>query len=325
MYKHTSIKLNQLAKCIERQKISHQDQKFLKSYLTTDHYKQLEALLKEKKIKPSKEVKPIAREKSLPMCMTILNEPRFAAEFAVHYASTHKSSRVAVLDADRLNPMLDVYLNASSHIKTIYSHLSFNRATGLNLLVDALNKHTLNKQFTDHMAIRIDGYKNLYFFSGSYLIEDYEYFRIEDYKRLIDYLKQAYDVVLIHTNGFIYDGFTCYSLILSHLNIIPLKGRYADVIGTKKSIDFITNKQSISNDKWCYMMFDHHRQDMSDEMFDQMVSQKTLRTIPYHTNRNDACIGGYSPTLYKGRIHSKDYQKLFKDIQKKIRKLYEFN
>ncbi len=262
------------------------DIEFIRDHLTLNNRKTFDHMLNEKEVtkKKPRQVKPSKSIK--PMMITVMNEPRLAAELSVALAKENKNKMVAILDADRFNPKLNIFLNAKSYIKSVYTHLDFQRTTGLNLLIDATQKHVLTQKYAQHLSLRVRGYRNIHYFSGSYLLEDYEYYKLEDYKKIIQFLRSTYDLLIVHTNDFIYDSFTVHSLMRSDVNLIACNGLMHDVKDKLKYMSFLEKQQRIDHHKNIFVLFDYDKRKHIDIRALKHTLSQNLVSIPYVRQRS---------------------------------------
>jgi MinD-like ATPase involved in chromosome partitioning or flagellar assembly len=218
-----------------------------------------------------------------------------------------------------------MYLNVSHRVKNMQHHLSIDQSTGLNLLIDALHKNQLTPSFSDHMAIKIKGLKNVYYFSGSSLIEDYEYFDLSDLKKVVSFLRNHYDVLLLNSNGFIYDAFTCHTLMSSDMNILPVRGQFPKIKSLKKSMDFLCQKQKIEISKNYYILFDYTwKNQISEKVFKYLMGGQTYSAIPFMKSRHYSQEHIYMPTRKFNHKLQKVYQKTLTNIDRGMKK-HEFD
>lgn len=293
------------------------DISFIQDHLTRSNRVLFNELIKEKKIKPKKPKRQQAVHLGNSYMLTVFDEAQFAAELALSLSKSYGNKKIAILDSDRFNPSLDIYLNANSHIKSVFTHLDFRRATGLNLLIDANKKHVLTKNYVDHLSIKVNGYKNLSYFSGSYLIEDYEYYKLDDYKKILRFLKLHYDVLIVSVNKFIYDAFTCQSLITSDYNMISLRGSMPHVNERRKYIEFLVNKQKIDYRKNKYLLFDYSpNNQIKEKLIKELVKGHYLGHIPYSPYRNKGVYRSYPFTRHFRKRNMTPYIKLFNQLGK---------
>lgn len=312
----SSIRLDHLYGLMETRKLSKQDIAFIYNYLSVENRNRLTSLRKEDKIKAYKTGRRY--QGILPkVTFTILNNPQMASELITALSREYKHTSFAILDADRLNPRLSTYLNSSPYVKSVYTHLDMNHQTGIHLLVDGLRRHQLTKTYLDHIGVKVDGYKNLHYFSGSYLIEDYEYFKLDEFSMIIEQLEKAYDVLVICVNQFIYDAFTCYALLKSHANIIGIDANSDSIKEINKYMKFLDLKQNIQMAKNYYLVFDYSKSQLPIELVKMKLDGYYLGNIPYDPKRHRASKK-YPLSTYRNKQYSSLYIKYFKKIIRKL-------
>lgn len=317
------IKLNRLAELIQERRLSKQDKAYIYKHLNKDNQKTLSELLKEE-VKTER-VKYVLQEKhEKKRVYTVFNNAGFTAEFATQLGKSQRHKRIAILDTDRLSPTLELYFDVSSHVRSVYSHLKASQSTGLNLLVDAYHKSYLNRQYIDHLAIRVHGHKNLYYFSGGYLLEDYEYYQLQEFKAVIEALVGAYDILILHTNNFIYDAFTCYSLMVSDMNLLSVEGKIPSIRTLKKSMLFLSEKQAIEKEKNYYILYDHMNHQINEELFKELTEGFYLGKLDYSPYRHRALHDRYYPAFRPSRRNRKQMEGIISRLNRQVNK-NEFN
>ena len=322
-FMHDMVKMSHLIEWSQSRKLKRKDLHFMMTYLSLDQRDQFKKLYKVKEQALYKN--DIQGKRIMRKVIAVFDCPELCGELTLAYGRLDSKKRVAVLDTDRLNPVMHMYLNVSHRIKNMHHHLSIDQSTGLNLLIDALHKNQLTPSFSDHMALRIKGLRNVYYFSGSSLIEDYEYFDLNDLKKVVNFLRNHYDVLLLNTNGFIYDAFTCYALMTSDINMLPVKGQFPIIKSLKKNMDFLCQKQNIEVSKNYYLLFDHiWKNQISQRVFKSLMDGQTFTSIPYVKSRHYSQEHVYIPTKRFNHKLQKTYQKTLLDIDRGIKK-HEFN
>lgn len=308
--------LMKLEKLIDIAQKNPRDIAFIQNHLSMTNRLTFNQLLNEKEVKTKEPRKKKTSKLKKAYMLTVFDEPQFAAELTLSVGKLFSDKKVAILDADRFNPRLDVYLNTQSHIKSVFTHLDFRRATGLNLLIDANNKHALTKQYAEHLSLKVDGYKNVSYFSGNYLIEDYEYFKLEDYKKVIQFLKLHYDILIVSVNKFIYDAYTCQSLITSDYNLISIRGSLPDINEKKRYVNFLVSKQKIEKPKNLYFLFDYNSTyHIKEKLVKEIVDGYYLGNIPHSPYRSQGLYRSYSMTKRMKKRNMAPYIRLFNRLR----------
>lgn len=318
MYYQAAIKLDCLSEILKQKKMNKQEIEFIYEYLYPDNRERLKKLIEEDHLViKTEKYKEDKKTYSLPSVLTVYNQPMLASEMVLSYAKLYKNCRIAILDIDRFNPTLDLYLNTSPRINTVFTHLETVRSTGINLLIDTLHKNKLTRQYVDHLSTKVKGYKNLHYFSGSYLIEDYEYFTLKDFKVIVEFLKNNYDLVMLSSNSFLYDAFTCYALMVSDLNIFGIRGQMAPIKETIKNMQFLEVKQHIPECKNYYLLFDYAKQHVKESLFKDLVNNYYLGNIKYSVTRHLSNVNTYLPTKRIASTQHRQYKKVIQKINMK--------
>lgn len=313
MTREESMKLDQIAKLLKN---NMGDLSFVTQHLNSKNNELLAALLKEQRVKMKKPKATKEQPAIRSLLLTVFDDSRLAAELAVALSKLYSKRSIAIIDSDRFNPKLNVYLNTKSYVKSVFTHLDYHRSTGLNLLIDAVHKHTLTKQYVKHLALRVKGHNNIHYFSGSYILDDYEYFKLEDYKVILSFLRTIYDVVIVSTNNFIYDAYTCHSLMVSDYNLIASGDTLTAIHEKLKYMDFLERKQKIPSNKNCYVIFDYHvKTGLDRRVLDHLIKDQYM-IIPYQKSRRDGLMSRYLMTRHMKKKQLQLYLKLIKLIDR---------
>ncbi len=295
------VRMNYLADILKNHK---KEAASILQYMNAENKEKLIDILGEKKIKEMKKPKEIESKKRV---ITVCNNPKFISELCISLAKTYKKSNIAILDANRFSANLDIFLNSKSHNKSIYTQLELRRSTGMNLLIDGMKKNMICKSYIKKIAIHIRGYKNIDFFSGSYVLDDYEYYHLKDYQNILAILKESYDILLIHVNDFLYDAFTVYSLMFSDCNLIPFSATIADIKKYKEYFDFLEKKQDIHSKKNFYILFNYKNVDMDEGIVKHYLHQQYIGYIPYDKKREESFVFNYKLTKHMKKSLQKKY------------------
>ncbi len=301
MFISDEVRINHLADFIKNNK---KEGANILKYMNIENKSKIESILGEKKIKEVHKKKEVEIKKRV---ITVFNNPRFISELCVSLSKTYKKAKIGIIDSNRFSANLDIFLNSKSHIKSVYTQLDVSRSTGLNMLIDGLKKNILTSNYMSKIALNISGYKNVDFFSGSYLIEDYEYYNLNDYKAILDSLKQNYDILLISVNDFLYDAFTIYSLIFSDINIIPLHSTIHAIKKYKSYFEFLEKKQDINGNKNFYVLFNDKNINMEKSVIDYYLKNQYIGYIPYDSKREGSYVFQYRPTKHMKKSIQRKY------------------
>lgn len=181
---------------------------------------------------------------------------QFGCELA-YMLSKKMPLKILLIDANRLAPSIDMYFGIEKFLKSyeINDDISYN--TGLNIAIDAIRKNVLTKELLYDISKPHKKVKNLYFLSGSYNINNYEYYDSKSYIELISICKDSFDVVITLSNDNIYDLYTSISIIKSDINIIPIEAHYDNIRKINNQVSFLMDKQNVSLDKNYIVPFEY--------------------------------------------------------------------
>jgi MinD-like ATPase involved in chromosome partitioning or flagellar assembly len=114
------------------------------------------------------------------LVITSWGNAEFGCEFAYRIAKeTNKS--VILLDIDLLAPKADLYLKIKKSPKKIND-----KGSGLDILMSSLDQNFLTGDIIENAAIKKDEVKNLRIITGSYKMDNWEYFKTENLIKIIE-------------------------------------------------------------------------------------------------------------------------------------------
>lgn len=181
---------------------------------------------------------------------------QFGCEFA-YMLSKRMPLKILLIDANRLSPSIDMYFGIEKFSKSYEINDDNSYNTGLNIAIDAIRKNVLTKELLYDISKPHKRLKNLHFLSGSYNINNYEYYDSKSYVELINVCKDSFDVVITLSNDSIYDLYTSLSIIKSDINIIPMEAHYDNIRKINNQISFLVDKQNISLNKNYIVPFEY--------------------------------------------------------------------
>lgn len=212
--------------------------------------------------------------------ITIWDNPEFACEIA--YVAAKKSNlKILLIDADLLNPTVDLFLNVKR-----YSDKIENKKTGLELSLDAINRNFLSYEIIESICCKRKELPNLSVMTGSYSIDNYEYFSRDSFKELIKICSENYDLTFIIANKFIYDAYTITSLAISCYNILPLHAYLPTIREFNNYLTFLYEKQGIEKEKTKFVAFSYTPQNhVSNSIINVMTEGNSWGTVGFSRNR----------------------------------------
>lgn len=211
--------------------------------------------------------------------ITVWDKAEFASELAVHVAKKTKK-KVLLMDLDRLNPCIDFYCGSSAKVKDDW----------VKELIGIQKIYTENGSGDDYDALCVShrDLPNLKVLYGAADLKQFEYYTNEALLDALTYYKKRYDLVITNVNGFIYDAYTCLSLITSDLNILPIDGSLNAIRHCQRSMRLLEEKQKLNLDKCTYILFDYYTRDnQSMKLLSEMIGGKMIGEIEKCKKRDD--------------------------------------
>lgn len=212
--------------------------------------------------------------------LCVYGHEALAYELAAVIAA-EKGQRVLVIDLDRLTPTADVYLGVSPLLKKPYDFFTKVSATGLNVLLDCSKKGQVQREVFSRCTQPVSGFSNCEVLTGVYQLSDYEYYKAEDVMGLVDKAAGYYDVVILRTNAYLYDGFTMMAMKVSDAILAGLNPAIDQIRGHRQLVALLKDKQQITVDKQCWIMFEDHPLSALESGFLETLSMGTyLGKVP---------------------------------------------
>ncbi len=117
-------------------------------------------------------------------------------------------------------------------------------------------------------------------------LHHYEHYQPEDFCAVMELASQIFDHVIVLANTFIYDAFTCLSLMIADYILIPLAGNLHAFKAYERSIRFLSDKMILKEDKLFYVAFSYSSQmDMSWSSMQAITAGKMAGYISDNRNR----------------------------------------
>lgn len=190
--------------------------------------------------------------------ITVFGNGEMACELAYVISEDFKG-KTLIIDSDRLNPTVDIHLNVSNGKYRIRNNIKGNPESGLGLVIDIINKNMMTYELMDELVMKKSGTKNLKVIHGDHEIDNYEYYNVDGFHKLLDISREKYDYIVIATNDFIYDAYTCHSLMTSDVVLVPCKKELPEINKYNKYIDFLSRKQNMDKAKVRFVAFETNK------------------------------------------------------------------
>lgn len=228
--------------------------------------------------------------------------------------------KTLIVDADRLFPSLDLLLEARKTVTDSLEGYDSYQSTGLNILLDAIRKNSLNSEKIMSACSRIKGNSDLYALTGSYNLNDYEYYDKDDFMRLLERLDTCFEVVIMLVNAFIYDAFTAVSLLVSDKNLIPVSDGVLALRSAASSAAYVTERQKIDRLKHQFIAYDTDEFfSLSTDDYEALTGSRYLGRIPSSTKREKARKEGKMHGPIMDRITLEAHEKIIIKLMHEMR------
>jgi hypothetical protein len=259
-------------------------------------------VLVEKEVIKYKEVQ-IGYKKQI---ITVLDNYNFALELG-YIVAKETDYNVLLLDGDRLNPCMDLVIDIEAKNLLKMDYIQYSNKSGLNQALEAIDKNFDSKEYIYEISKSPKGLDNLHILTGNYDLNNYEYYENENYVSLLDSLYSYYDLVIINSNKFMYDAYTCISLLKSDINIVPIIPRLDKIREINKYIGFLNEKQNIPTDKYKFVGYEYREKvHLQARIVDELTENNYIGTIKYDEKREKYISDS-------GYFVRKNYSKLFEE------------
>jgi DNA-binding NarL/FixJ family response regulator len=139
-----------------------------------------------------------------------------ASDFATQIAVTlskKSSAKILLIDFNIYNPSLDIYFGIEKEPEDVEYYLGEDRSSGINYMVDAIDKDELTKENFERYIIKYKHADNLNILTGNYSLYMYQNILCERYyHKILEKAKELYDFIIIDTSGFLTVSSTQYAL-----------------------------------------------------------------------------------------------------------------
>lgn len=215
---------------------------------------------------PWKRKKADVSGERLRMKLCISGHSALAYEMAAALAE-FPDRQVLLMDLDRFAPSADLYAGVKPFVNQPYDFFTKVSATGLNILLDCGKKGQVHREAFLKCSQTVKGFSNLHVLTGVYQLGDYEYYKSEDLASLVDLAAGYYDVIVLKTNCYPYDGFTLMAMAKSDYILTGLKPSVEEVRAHKQLTDLLWEKQNISRERQGWVAFESGQADALERRF----------------------------------------------------------
>lgn len=191
------------------------------------------------------------------LIITVWDNAEFGCELA-YTAAKYTRGEVLLADLDLLAPKADLILSLRKYSPKL-AQLSIFGHSGLDLIMDTLEKDSLATELLQQATIEEKHLKNLHVLTGNYRLENYEYYNVDSVPKLIEKCYRCYDITVLLVNRSIYDAFTLASLLKSDMNIAAVRGDVDKLREFNTYIAFLKDKQHLPPEKTKFVMFEYDK------------------------------------------------------------------
>lgn len=210
----------------------------------------------------------------------VWDNARFAGEMSCVLSGLNKN--VLLIDANLLSPEIDLIIELRNKRLSLNDEAS---GTCLSILMEENANKTLSYDSIKANSLKT-GEKNLNCNCGNYRAEDYEYYSTEGLAEIIDKSKQAFDYVIISCSKFIYDEFTCISLMSADIVFIPIIANNVYFREYNRYINFMSARKQMNPDNVFFVGYDYRPgDDFSFGTCDELCDGRFIGTIGYSSKR----------------------------------------
>jgi hypothetical protein len=188
-----------------------------------------------------------------PIC--IWDAPEFGCELASVLATGGRS--VLVVDADLLNPRADLLLGLREERREEGVSSRLFPGGGLD---EAMEEHARGRLSPDAVAAiaRPTAVRGVSALAGDYRMEDYEYYSPEGLAQTLRSAGSAFDAVVVLCGRSLYDAFTCLSLMLSEVVVVPVRAGIAEFREFNRYIAFLGSRRQLDRSRVRFVAFEYH-------------------------------------------------------------------
>lgn len=243
--------------------------------------------------------------------ITVWDNAEFSAEMASVIAECIEGN-VLLADFDLLDPKIDIYLGTKMYPVKNRSGISL---SGIDLLMESLYKGLVSRESILDACIRTGAKSNLYFISGNFNMNNYEYFSNECLGKFLDKCMKFFDEVIINVNKFIYDSYTLLCLMASDMNIYAGKTDIASLRSLNAQIAFLDEKQKINSEKYKVVSWCEAKENMLPESLLKELSEYRYIGHISDNKRRNALRNDQKPFVKNlGKNVKKEYIRLLKKL-----------
>lgn len=255
---------------------------------------------------------PVVRKYGKVMHIVIWSHPVFAYEMAYTMAKSMKK-KVMLVNGDLFSPFISDFSHTDATIQEPHSSLHPMDLTGLNLMMTAVSEGKRDKKIIHRYINRHPKADRLAMLTGNYRPENAEFCRLDDYKRVMDLLKDEFDVMIENVSPNLYDEISCNGMLSADIVLFPRRLTLADIRSVHEWVMFLERFQGFDPEKAYLVAYDYpYRLRSALRAAAEVTPMTVLGAIPMNVKRDQILLKGerYLPRLKVKRAHRRLIKKL---------------
>ena len=173
----------------------------------------------------------------------------FVTQLAVLLTQRSKA-KILVMDFDTVHPSLDQYLGVPKSPPNVDYSIGGGRCSGLNYMIDAIDKNKLESSVFDELVARPRGMETLHVLTGNdslYVCQDVlnsDYYRV-----ILEKAKELYDIILIDTSSNIFVDSTQFAAVNASRIFLLAEGTYLSLKRTMLLLEMYVKEWNVRKEK----------------------------------------------------------------------------
>jgi cellulose biosynthesis protein BcsQ len=257
---------------------------------------------------------PVVRKYGKVMHIVIWSQPVFAYELAYVMAKGMKK-KVVLVNGDLFSPFISDFSRTDATIQEPHSSLHPMDLTGLNLMMNAVSEGKRDKKMIHRYINRHPKTDLLSMLTGNYRPENAEFCRLENYQKVLDLLKDEYDVLVENVSPNLYDEISCNGMLAADVVLFAKRLTLADIRSVHEWVLFLERFQGFDPQKAYLVAWDYpYRLKSALRAAGEVTPMEILGSIPMNRGRDHALLKGerYLPRRKVRKAHRRLVRKLLR-------------
>ncbi len=218
---------------------------------------------------------------------------------------------VIVIDANLLNPRADLLLGTQERFSGLYTAA---RSADLDMFLNGKQNSCISSELIDHLAEKTP-IRRVRLLMARGNLNSYELYLTERLYEVIKTARLISDIVIILCDRFIYDAFTCFSLLASDRILVPLAGDAGSFREINRMVEFIAGRYQFNPDRLYYVAFPYCAQtDLSWGTMDELCCGRLAGCISDCKNRRSMKCSARPYAAALDRKNQREYHDLIRRL-----------